>query len=193
MIELLGTPLGELVVQKGPDIVLRNIDHPGFDQLADRVAATTPGAMDEVMEGLPKQAQTIISALQQQIQQQGEQLQQANLEIKYGRGIAELKEEGATKRTLITATSKAHDTETKASTDDRNSQRDFEGWVSEVDKNVGAKIDVANIQRNTALDVAEIRVGGQLLNTHAEAAHEEKAADKAIQAAQTERRESAGK
>lgn len=193
MIELLGTPLGEVVVQKGPDIVLRNIDHPGFDQLADRVAATTPGAMDEVLEGLPKQAQTIISALQQQVQQLEQANQEQALEIKYGRGIAELKEEGATKRTLITATGKAHDTETKARTDDRNSQRDFAGWVRDTDENNRTKVEVANIQRDTALDVAEIRVGGQLLNTHAEAAHEAKAADKAIEAAQTERREGAEK
>lgn len=193
MIELLGTPLGEVVVEKGPDIILRNIDHPGFDQLADRVAATTPGAMDEVMEGLPKQAQTIISSLQQQVQSLQQTIQEQGLEIKYGRGIAEMKEQGATKRELIKATTKAHDTERRAESDDLNSQRDYEGWKSEVDKNARTKIEVANIQRDTALDVAEIKVGGQLLNTHAEAAHEEKAADKALKAAQTERREGAEK
>lgn len=190
MIELLNTPLGEVVVQKGPDIVLRNIDHPGFDQLADRVAATTPGAMDEIMEGLPKQAQTIISSLQEQLKQMQDQNQQQALEIKYGRGIAELKEEGATKRTLITATTKAHDTERKADSDDLNSKRDYDGWQSEVDRNTRTKLAVAHIQRDTALDVAEIKVGGQLLNTHVEAAHEAKAADKAIEAAQTDRRPS---
>jgi len=193
MLELLGTPLGEQVASTSGDIIVRNMDFPGADEVADRIAVTIPGALDKIMEGLPKQAQTIIGSLQAQMKQLQDQNQQQALEIKYGRGIAELKEEGATRRTLITATGKAHDTERKAKSDDLNSERDYEGWQSEVDKNVRAKIAVAHIQRDTALDVAEIRVGGQLLNTHAEAAHEAKAADKAIEAAQTDRRESAGK
>jgi hypothetical protein len=188
LMELLGTPLGEQVAQTSGDIIVRNMDFYGADEVADRIAVTIPGAMDKIMEGLPKQAQTIIKSLQDQNQQKDEQIQQMGLEIKYGRGIAELKEEGATKRTLITATGKAHDTERKAESDDLNSQRDYEGWQSEVDKNVRAKIAVAHIQGDTSRDVAEIHVGGQLLNSHVEAAHEAKAADKAIAASENDRR-----
>lgn len=193
MLELLGTPLGEQVATTSGDIIVRNMDFPGADEVADRIAVTIPGALDKIMEGLPKQAQTIIGSLQAQMKQLQDQNQQQALEIKYGRGIQELKEEGATKRTLITATAKAHDVETKAATDDKNSVRDYAGWMLDTKLNNDTKVEVANIQRDTALDVAEIRVGGQLLNTHAEAAHEAKAADKAIEAAQTERRESAEK
>lgn len=188
MVELLGTPLGELVAKQSGDIVIRNMDFPGADEVADRIAVTIPGALDKIMENLPKQAQTIIGSLQAQLKQVQDENQQMGLEIKYGRGIQELKEEGATKRTLITATAKAHDVETKAATDDKNSVRDYIGWVRDTDENNRTKVEVANIQRDTALDVAEIRVGGQLLNTHAEAAHEERAADKALKAAETERR-----
>jgi hypothetical protein len=192
MMELLNTALGEVIVKTRPDIPIRNMDFAGADELADAIGPTTPQGMEAAMEKLPKQAQAIVQSLQGQLQQAQETIQQQALEIKYGRGIAELKEEGATKRTLITATGKAHDTERKAESDDLNSARDFRGWQDEVEKNTNVKREIAHIQRNTALDVAEIKVGGELLNTHVEAAHESRAADKAIKAGQTDRKPNGG-
>lgn len=188
MLELLNTPLGEVIVKTRPDLIVRNMDFAGADELADSIAPTTPEGMEEAMKALPKQAQAIVQTLQGQLQQTQQALQQAQLEIKYHGDIERLKDEGQTRRTLITTTGKAHDTETKAHTDDLNSQRDYAGWQSEVDKNVRAKVAVAHIQGDTSRDVAEIKVGGELLNTHVEAAHEAKAADKAIKAGQTDRK-----
>jgi hypothetical protein len=143
--------------------------------------------MDKMMKNLPKQAQTIVQSLQAQLQKAGEQIQQMSMEIKCKSDIEQMKDAGQTRRTLITTTGKAHDTETKSKTDNDNSQRDYAGWVSEVDKNVSAKRDIAELDRQTKLDVAEIHVAGQLLNSHVEAEHNEKAADKAIKAGQTDR------
>lgn len=192
MVELLNTPLGEVIVRTRPDIPIRNMDFAGADELADAIGPTTPEGMQAALEKLPKQAQAIVQSLQQQLQSAQQTVEQQALEIKYGRGIAELKEEGATKRTLITTTGKAHDTERKADSDDLNSARDYEGWQREVDKNTDVKREIAHIQRSTALDVAEIKVGGELLNTHVEAAHESRAADKAIKAGQTDRSTNGG-
>jgi hypothetical protein len=192
MLELLGTPLGEVIVKTRPDIPIRNMDFAGADELADAIGPTTPEGMQAAMEKLPKQAQAIVQSLQKQLQGAQQTIQEQSLEIKYGRGIAEMKEEGATKRTLIQTTGKAHDTERKAESDDLNSARDYDGWQREVDKNTNVKREIAHIQRNTALDVAEIKVGGELLNTHVEAAHESKAADKAIKAGQTDRKPNGG-
>jgi hypothetical protein len=193
LVELLGTPLGEQVAQTSGDIIVRNMDFYGADEVADRLAVTIPGAMDKIMEGLPKQAQTIIQSLQAQMKQKDDQLNQAMLEIKYGQGIAELKEQGALKREQMKSVTSVHNTELKVGADNANSERDYTGWIRDTDVNAGVKLEVANIQAETARDVAEIRVGGQLLNTHVEAAHESRAADKAISAAQNDRRESAGK
>ncbi len=188
MLELLNTKLGEVITSTRPDLIVRNMDFAGADELADSLAPKTPEGMEAVMETLPKQAQSIVQSLMQQTQELQGQLQQAQLELKYKGDIEKMRDEGQTRRTLITTTGKAHDTERKADADELNSKRDFDGWQSEVDKNVAAKVHVANIQRDTALDVAEIKVGGELLNTHVEAAHEEKAADKAIKAGQTDRK-----
>lgn len=183
MLELLGTPLAEVVVKTGADVVLRNMDFNGADILADRAMTTNPEAMDKAIEGLPDQAKNIIGALQQQVQQKDQQIQQMGLEIKYKSDIEKMKDDGQTKRTLITTTGKAHDTETKASTDLANAKMDFEGWLREI----AEWRNQAEVNRATKLDVAEIQVGGTLLNTHAEAAHEKVAAEKAIKAGQTDR------
>jgi hypothetical protein len=176
MIELMGTPLGEVIVKTGSDIVLRNMDFPGADELADRAMVTNPEALGKVVEGLPKQAQTIIGAMQQQMQQKDEQIQKMGLELQYRQSIAQMKEEGSTKREGMRAAASIHNTELKVGADNDNSERDFEGWMYDTDVN-----------RQTSLDVAEIHAAGQLLNTHAEAEHDKRAADKLIKAGLTDR------
>lgn len=184
MMRLLETPLGETVRRTGPDIILRNMDFHGADELADRAAVTTPGGMDKLMEGLPKQAQNVIGALQAQLQEKDQQIQQLGLEIKYKGDVEKLKDEGQTRRTLITATAKAHDTEKKADVDLANAQMDFEGWLNEV----RMWRETVRMQGETQRDVAEIKVAGSLLNTREEAEHEARAADKAIEAGEKDRK-----
>lgn len=178
MVELLGTPLGELVAKQSGDIVIRNMDFPGADEVADRIAVTIPGALDKIMENLPKQAQTIIGSLQAQMKQLQDQNQQLNLEIKYGAGIAKLKDDGATQRELIKAETAIHNTEVKAQVEDANSVRDFVGWERDTDVNAA-----------TARDVAEINQAGKLLaeRMKGEQAEKDRAADKLIAAGTKDR------
>jgi len=99
MVEMLNTPLGEMMVQKGGDIVLRNMDFHGADQMADRIAADIPEAIEKAMEGMPEQAKNIIGALQQQLQQQQKVIEQQNLEIKYKQGVEQMRVHGRLEET----------------------------------------------------------------------------------------------
>ena len=176
LIELLKTPLAEPIMKVGPDIVIRNMDFPDADVLADRIAALNPEAMDETIKQLPKQAQTIVSSLMQQLQQAKDTIQQQQMEIKYKSSIEQMKDQGQTRRKLMEVTGKAHDTEMTAQTADKNSQRDYEGWMEEV-----------HINANKAKDVAEIQAAASLLNTRAEAEADEKAAKRMIDAGTQDR------
>ncbi len=176
LIELLKTPLAEPIMKVGPDIVIRNMDFPDADVLADRMAALNPEAMDETIKQLPKQAQTIVSSLMQQLQQAKQTIQQQDMEIKFRSGIEKMKDDGQTKRKLMEVTGKAHDTEMTAQTADKNSQRDYEGWMQEVHVN-------ANVKK----DVAEIGAAASLLNTRAEAESDERAAKRMIEAGTQDR------
>jgi hypothetical protein len=182
LVELLGTPLGEQVAKTSGDIVVRNMDFPGSDQVADRIAVTIPGALDKIMEGLPKQAQTIIGSMQAQMQELQQQNQQLSLEIKYQAGIKQMQDEGATQRELI-----------KAGVADANSQRDAEGWRHENDLDATTRVRIEQMKGATARDVAEIHGAASLLNTHAEAQHEKEAAKEMIKAGTQDRREGAEK
>lgn len=99
MERLLNTPLGEAIVATGPDIIVRAQNFHGADELADRLAVTTPGGMDKIMEGLPKQAQTIIQTLQAQMAQKDQTINQQALEIKYGQGKEHMRIQGQLEKT----------------------------------------------------------------------------------------------
>lgn len=173
---LLGTPLGESIAKTSGDIIIRGMDFPEADAVANRLLPLNPEGMDQAIKELPDQAKAIVGSLQQQLKEAQGIIQQQTLELKYGMDKARLKDDGDTKRTLITTTASAHDTETKAATDDKNSQRDYEGWMNEVHINANAK-----------KDVAEISAAASLLNTRVEAEANDRAADKMIEAGSQDR------
>lgn len=158
VIGLLSTPLGEPIVKTGADIVVRNMDFAGADELADRLAVTNPEGMEKVIEGLPKQAQTIVQSLMAQNQNLQQVIQQQALEIKYGVSKEELKQKSESLRTAAKIESEDKRAELKDSTDRH-------------------KIEVDSV---TKRDVAEIHAAGQLLNSQHESKHEEAMADKMI-------------
>lgn len=158
MISLLGTPLGEPIAKVGADLVVRNMDFAGADDLADRLLPLNPEGMKQATEALPKQAQAIVGAMQQTITQLQTELQHVQLELKYKTstelGWMHVEREKA----HLQAEGKAKDDETK-------------------------RFDT-EVKSHTAIGVAEIKVGGELLNTHTEAAHNKEAAEIALKTAE---------
>lgn len=95
--------LGELIAatngQAAPlltDVLVKNIDAPGFDKLAKRFEAMLPPnilKMEAAAGGLPTQAVAAISALEQQLQQQGQQMQQMGQALQQNQAEAQAKAE----------------------------------------------------------------------------------------------------
>jgi hypothetical protein len=100
LIELLNSALGEPISKVGPDLVIRAIDAPYMQELADRFIAQTPEGLKKVMDELPTRAKSIVQSLGNENQQLKQALQQAEMEKKYGLAKAHLQ-----------ATVKAHDVE----------------------------------------------------------------------------------
>lgn len=162
VIDLLKTPLAEPIVKTGADLIVRNMDFAGADDLADRLLPTNPQGMQKAIQQLPKEAQGIVQGLMTQLQQAQQTIQQQALELKYGITKAHL-----------AAETKAHDTERMAG-------------VKERDTDVRAHTELvkAHIDSVTKRDVAEIQVGGELLNTNVEAAHDRAAAKEMVKTAE---------
>lgn len=116
MVQLLGTPLGEPMVRTGPDIILRNMDFHGADDMADRLAVSTPEGLDKAVKQLPKQAQAIVQGLQQQLQQAQQTIQQQALEIKYKATIEEAKIHAGREKAHMDDDTKRHGDELRAHT-----------------------------------------------------------------------------
>jgi len=94
--------------------VFRNMDFPGADVIADRLAAMNPMANIDEKSDIPPEVQMRLAQAQQQVQQMQQQLQAAQLEINNRGQVAQIREEGATRRKLMDVTARAHNTETMA-------------------------------------------------------------------------------
>ena len=95
------------------DLVFRNMDFPGADTIADRLAASNPLAQINDKSDIPPQVQMQLKQNEAQMQQMGQQMQAMQLEIRNRAQVAQIREEGATKRKLMDNTTKAHEIETR--------------------------------------------------------------------------------
>jgi Phage P22-like portal protein/LAGLIDADG-like domain len=163
LLELMGSPpIAELITKTGPDLLMRSMDFEYAEELADRLAAQTPEGLKKIMESLPKEARAVVQSLSAQNQQLKQALDEAQKEIKYGLAKAHL-----------AATVKAHDVEEGNATkraDTASRER--------------TELTKARMDGHIKLAVEEIAVGGSLLNTHVEAAHNKEAAEIALKTAE---------
>jgi len=96
------------------DLVFRNMDFPGADTIADRLAATNPLAQIDEKSDIPPQVQMQLMQNKAQMQQMQQALQQMQMMIKQRQDIEQVKQDNETKRELMRQTAKAHNTETMA-------------------------------------------------------------------------------
>ncbi len=127
MMELLGTPLGEKVAATSDDLVLRSMDFPGADLIADRMAAANPLAQIDEKSEIPPAIQMKLKAQEQMIERLQAELQKVGGVLKSRQDVEEIRQHGAIQRELIkdraasadraaTVRQKQHDTETYALT-----------------------------------------------------------------------------
>ena len=93
------------------DLIFRNMDFPGADVIADRLAAANPMAQIDDKSPVPPQVQMQLKQSQATIQQLQQQLQSMQLQLKNRSDIEQMRQEAETKRTLIKETNRAHDIE----------------------------------------------------------------------------------
>ena len=96
------------------DLVFRNMDFPGADVIADRLAAANPLAQIDEKSEIPPQVQMQLAQSQQQLQLLQQQLQALTMDMKYGATVKQMQEEAETRRKLMDVTARAHNTETMA-------------------------------------------------------------------------------
>lgn len=94
------------------DLVFRNMDFPGADVIADRLAAVNPMAQIDEKSDVPPQVQMQLMASQKMVADLQQQIAALTLNLQHQTDVQRMKEEGQTKRKLMDVTSRAYNTET---------------------------------------------------------------------------------
>jgi len=133
------------LMQTAGDLIFRNMDFPGADIIADRMAASNPLAQIDEKSDIPPQVQMQLAQSKQMIQQLQQQMQAMGMDLKYGQTVTETKERAATARKLMDVTARAHNTETMAEVkvNDQNTRSITSQNKTEIDAIV--KMLIANL------------------------------------------------
>lgn len=94
------------------DLVFRNMDFPGAEVIADRLAANNPLAQIDDKSEIPPQIQMQLMQAQKQIADMQQMIAAMELEKQYRGDIENIRQEGETKRKLMDVTSRAYNTDT---------------------------------------------------------------------------------
>lgn len=114
MVQMLG--IDPQLMQQAGDLVFRNMDFPGADIIADRLAAANPLAQIDDKSEIPPQAQMMIKQGQATIQQLQQQIHAMQMDMKYGATVAEQKEQAQTQRKAMDVQSRKEDTQLRTET-----------------------------------------------------------------------------
>ena len=104
----------EQLFNAAADLVFRNMDFPGAETIADRLAALNPMAQIDEHSDIPPEVQIKLKAAQGQVQQMQQQMQAMQLAMKQRSDIEGVKQQAETQRELMRQTAKAHNTELMA-------------------------------------------------------------------------------
>jgi hypothetical protein len=147
------------------DLIFRNMDFPGADIIADRLAAANPMAQIDSGSEIPPQVQMKLQQQDAIIKQLEQQLQAAGMELKTRAGIEQMKQDGATKRTLMQTTAQVHieDQENQAWMEDTHVKAQVALSVAEINAvrellktSVNNRADLAVLDRTTEQEEAEL-------------------------------------
>ena len=94
------------------DLVFRNMDFPGAEVIADRLAANNPLAQIDTKSEIPPQIQMKLMQAEKQIADMQQMIAAMELEKQYRGDIENIRQEGETKRKLMDVTSRAYNTDT---------------------------------------------------------------------------------
>ena len=151
------------------DLVFRNMDFPGADIIADRLAASNPLAQIDEKADIPPQVQMQMAQAKKQVADMQQQMEAMQILIKQRGDIEQVKQDNETKRELLRQTAKAHNTETMAEVkvNDQNTRAITSQNKIEIEAitdlllhhmdtaRLNAEIDKRNAEQNQAMRFAE--------------------------------------
>ena len=112
------------LMQQAGDLIFRNMDFPGAETIADRLAAVNPLAQIDEKSPIPPQVQMQLAQSQQQMQQMAQQIQALQMMIKNRQDVEQVRQGGEDRRAVLAAEVKLHDQNTRSVTSQNKTEID---------------------------------------------------------------------
>ena len=112
------------LMQQAGDLIFRNMDFPGAEVIADRLASVNPLAQIDAKSEIPPQVQMQLANSQQQIQAMQQQIQQMAMVIKNRQDVEQVRQVGENRRAVLAAEVKLHDQNTRSVTTQNKTEID---------------------------------------------------------------------
>jgi hypothetical protein len=144
------------LMQTAGDLIFRNMDFPGADIIADRMATLNPLSQVDEKSPIPPQVQMQLAQSQAQMQQMQQQMQQMQLVIQQRQDMEQVKQDAMTKRELMKQTAKAHDIEMSNETKRRDVDAKVAMKERDTDKITATQLQIEEIKGQFALLLANI-------------------------------------
>jgi hypothetical protein len=138
------------------DLVFRNMDWPGADIIADRLAASNPMAQIDDKSKIPPQVQMQLAMSQKQIQELTQALQARDLMLKNRMDVEQLRQDSETKRTLMKETNKAHEVEIREQSDRAEMQLRVDGQAHDTVLKTQTQIEIERMKADIAIQLATL-------------------------------------
>jgi len=103
-------------VQIAGDLYVRNMDFPGSDVIADRLAVNNPLAQIDEKSEVPPQAQMMIAQGKKTIEQLQQQIQMMQMDSKYRASVQEQVQQAETEREKMRLQVRREDTQLRTDT-----------------------------------------------------------------------------
>ena len=112
------------LMQQAGDLIFRNMDFPGAEIIADRLAAVNPLAQIDEKSPVPPQVQMQLAQSQQQMQAMAQQIQGLQMMIKNRQDVEQVRQVGEDRRAVLAAEVKLHDQNTRSVTSQNKTEID---------------------------------------------------------------------
>jgi len=144
------------LMQVAGDLVFRNMDWPGADIIADRLAAANPMAQIDDKSKVPPQVQMQLAMSQKQIQELTQALQAKDLLIKQRMDVEQMKQDAETKRTLLKETNRAHEIELREQSDREEMKMKVDGQAHDTVVKTQTQLEIERMKAEIAIRLATI-------------------------------------
>ena len=156
------------LMQVAGDLVFRNMDWPGADIIADRLAAANPMAQIDEKSKIPPQVQMQLAMSQKQIQELTQALQARDMMLQSRMDVEQFKQEAETNRAMMKEQGRIDEAQIREQSDRAEMQMRVEGQANDTIIRTQTQLEIERMKQQIALLLAQMDKGA-LNDANAEA------------------------